>query len=155
MRPNLHAALFMLFVIVSSCTLKPDKKAEEKEPDSSLLLGAGFGITNATLIVQNLDSARSYYTKVLGFHMSKPDTSQKEIYDGTRSASVNFPDWSSIVLLSVKDTGQAAAKHPFITSFWQHNEGVRLYSLSTSSADTTLSWLHSQKFKTDSIQYGR
>lgn len=81
------------------------------------MLGAGFGINNATLIVQDLDSARKYYAKVLGFEMALPDKFQKAIYDGTLSASVSFPDLSSIQLLSVKDTALVAAKHSFITSF--------------------------------------
>src|SRR6478736_1404593 len=79
----------------------------------------------------------------------------KGIYDGTIGASVGFPDGSSIQLLSVKDTALVASKYSFITSFLKHYEGVRWYSLHTSSADTTVKWLNSQGVKTDSIRSGR
>ncbi|KAA5542916.1 c-type cytochrome [Adhaeribacter rhizoryzae] len=150
MKANFHTALFILLGFISSCTPKQDK-----ELNTSLLLGAGFGINSATLIIQDLDSARNYYAKVLGFNMPLPEKSQKGIYDGTLSASVSFPDWSSLELLSVKDTALVTAKHSFIPSFLKHYEGVRLYSLSTSSVDTTRNWLHSQGFKTDAPQSGR
>ena len=113
MKANFHSALFIVFGFISSCTSK-----QEKELDNSPLLGVGFGINSATLVVQDLDSARNYFTKVLGFNMPLPKDFQKGIYDGTLSASVNFPDNSSMELLSMKkDTGRVAAKDSFITSF--------------------------------------
>lgn len=150
MKAASYTALFIVFGLISSCTFKQDK-----ELTNNLLLGAGFGINSATLIVKNLDSTRNYYAEVLGFDMPLPEKFEEGIYKGTLSASVYFPDLSSLEFLSVKDTGLVAAKHSFITSFWQHYEGVRLYSLSTSSTDTTLHWINSQGFKTDSIQSGR
>jgi len=145
---NFNTASFILLGFISSCTSRQDK-----ELDNRPLLGAGFGIGSATLIVKDLDTTRNYYAKVLGFKM--PEKFQNGFYDGTLSASVSFPDFSSIELLSVKDTALLATKHSFITSFLKHFEGVRVYSLSTSSVDTTLSWLHSQGFKIDSIRSGR
>jgi len=150
MKPNFHAALFILVTLISSCTSKQDK-----EPNNSLLLGTGFGIAGATIFVQDLDSARNYYANVLGFKMPLPKDFTKGMYDSTLSASIGFPDQSSIELLSVKDSALVAKKDSFITSFLKHYEGVRLYSLSTSSADTTRNWLNAQGFKTDSIRSGR
>lgn len=146
-----YITLSILFALISSCTSKQDK-----ELSNNPLLGAGFGINSATLVVQDLDSARNYFTKVLGFNMPLPKDFQKGIYEGTLSASVNFPDNSSMELLSMKkDTGRVAAKDSFFTSFLKDYEGVRVYALSTSSADTTFNWLNSQGVKTDSIRFGR
>ena len=150
MKANFHTVLFILLGFISSCTSR-----KNKEPDNSLLPGAGLGINSATLIVQDLDSARNYYAKVLGFDMPLPKKFQKGIYDGTLSASVSFPDFSSIELLSIKDMALVAAKHSFITSFLKLHEGVRVYSLFTSSVDTAINWLNSQGFKTDSPRSGR
>ncbi|MEO6685584.1 MAG: c-type cytochrome [Dyadobacter sp.] len=150
MRANFRKVLFILFGFISCYTSKL-----AKEPNNSRLLGAGYGINSATLLVQNLDSARNYYAKVLGFNMPLPEKFDKGIDDGTVGVSVNFPDLSSIELLSLKDPALVAEKHPFITSFLKHYKGLRLYSLSTSSASTTLNWINSQGFKPDSITSGR
>ncbi|RYG40595.1 MAG: hypothetical protein EOO01_26990, partial [Chitinophagaceae bacterium] len=104
--------------------------------------------------MKDIDSARHYFKNVLGFAV--PDTGKLEpgMYSGTISASVYFPDFSSIELLSVKDTGLVKS-NSFITSFLTNHKGVRSYSLSTSSADSTLSWFKAQGLKTDSIHAGR
>ena len=151
MKGIFNTALFILFGFISSCSTAK----EEKEPDSSPLPGAGIGITSTTLIVQNLDSTRNYYEEILGFKMPLPKDFQNGIYDGTLSASVSFPDLSSIEILSLKDKGKGAEKYPFIASSLKNYEGVRLYSLFTSSVDTTLKWLNSQGFKVDSPRSGR
>ncbi|MEO6550048.1 MAG: c-type cytochrome [Ferruginibacter sp.] len=148
MSANFRIALFIFFGFISSCSSK-----QEKELTSSRLLGAGFGISGATLIVKDLDSTRKYYAKVLGFKM--PEKLDKGIYDGTLSASVSFADWSAFELLSVNDTGRVAVKDSFIISFLKHYEGVRLYSLFSSSVDTTFDLLNSRGFKIDSPQSGR
>ncbi|QJW90667.1 c-type cytochrome [Spirosoma taeanense] len=150
MKANFRMALLIICGFISSCTSKQGKQLTD-----SPLLGAGFGINSATLIVQDLDSARNYYVKVLGFTMPSPEKFEKGTYEGTLSAYARFPDQSSIELLSVKDTGLVAKKHSFITAFLQRNQGVRLYALSTSSADTTLHWIKSQGFKTDPPRSGR
>lgn len=135
-------------VFISSCTYRADK-----EPAYSPLLGAGFGISSATVIVKDLDSTRNYYQKVLGFKM--PEKFQKGMYDSTISASVSFADFSALELISVKDSGQVKKWPAFISSFLKRHEGVRVYSLYTSSVDTTRKWLNSQGFKIDSPRSGR
>ena len=132
MKEYFHAALFILAGFISSCT-----SVEKTESKNNLLLGQGFGITGATIMVKNLDSVRNYYAKVLGFPMPPREKFEKGIYEGTLSVGVSFPDWSYLEFLSTNDTGRAKVKDSFITSFLKNYEGVRLYSLSTSSADTT------------------
>lgn len=127
---------------------------KNQEPNNDSLMGLGLGISNATVIVSNLDSARKYYADVLGFDMTKPDKFEKGIYSGSISASASFPDMSSLELITVKDSS-SSAENSFITSFLKHQEGVRWYALSTSSANTTLNWLNTQGFKIDSTLEGR
>lgn len=150
MNANIYTAIFILLEFISSCTSRQEQK---EEINTSPLLGAGFGISGATIMVKDLDSTANYYAKVLGFKM--PDKFEKGMYNGTLSASVSFPDFSSLELLSVNDTDQIAIKPSFITSFLKNHEGVRLYSLFTSSVDTTLNWLNAQGFKIDSARSGR
>ena len=148
MKPRFHSALFFLFAIVSSCSTKQDEELKD-----SPLLGEGFGISTATILVKDLDSTRNYFTKVLGFKM--PEKFQKGIYDGTLSAAVSFADFSAIELLSLNDTGKVVPKDSFLISFAKQYEGVRLYSFFTSSVDTTRNWLHTQGFKIDTPSSGR
>ncbi|MEI9944329.1 MAG: VOC family protein [Chitinophagaceae bacterium] len=122
---------------------------------SSQLMGAGIGIISTTILVKNLDSALKYYNDVLGFKLPVADTSAIPMYEGTISSYTNFPDWSSLELLAIKDSAIVAQKNSFISSFLHQYEGVRWYTLSTSSADTTMKWLQSRGFKTDTIVSGR
>ena len=150
MKVNLQAASIILFGFILSCTSKQNKDIANNQ-----LLGAGFGLSGATLVVKSLDSARNYYANVLGFVMPKAENFEEGFYRGTLSALVNFPDQSYLELLAVNDTGKAAIKDSFITSFKKQNQGVRLYSVSTSSTDTTFRWLKAQELATDSIKLGR
>ncbi|WP_159469288.1 c-type cytochrome [Dyadobacter sp. 3J3] len=150
MKGNLKTASIIIFGFILSCTSK-----QNKDIDNNQLLGAGFGINSATLVVKSLDSARKYYTDVLGFDMPKAENFEQGLYKGTLSALVNFPDQSYLELLAVNDTGKVADTDSFITSFQKHNQGVRLYSVSTSSTDTTFRWLNTKQLTTDSIKSGR
>ncbi|MGC3945790.1 MAG: c-type cytochrome [Chryseolinea sp.] len=138
----------VLMVIFVTCT-------REENVSNRALLGAGFGIGKATLIVQNLDSTRKYYADVLGFGMPAADKLKDGYYSGTRSASAEFADGSTFELLGIKDTALVTKSWSFIASYAKQHEGVRLYSFSTSSADTTRQWLSSRGFKMDSIRSGR
>lgn len=141
----------ILFGAMVSCT-----STKEEAPDNTrLLLGAGFGISNATLMVKDLDSARNYYTKVLGFNMPAKEKFVKGIYDSTLSASISFADMSAFELLAIKDSGGVKRRPDFITDYLNQYEGVRVYSLFTSSVDTTVKWLHAKGFKIDSPLSGR
>jgi len=61
MRPVSIAALvlFILAGVILSCSSEQDSRPSP--------LGLGFGISSASVLVQNLDSARKYYADVLGF----------------------------------------------------------------------------------------
>lgn len=51
----------------------------------------------------------------------------------------------------MESANEVTTPHAFVTDFLAQHEGVRLYSLSTSSAETTHSWLASHGFVMDSI----
>ena len=137
-----HSGYAPLFF--ASCT---GSKDQIPEADTHALLGEGLGISNVTVLVQNLDSARNYFTDVLGFNMPKPKDFQNGMYEGTLSVSLAFATFSSFELSGVKDTAVVAAKYPYITAYLKHHEGVRTYALSTSSVDSTSKWLHSKGLK--------
>ncbi len=129
----------------SSCT------SDNKE-GSKNLFGLGYGISSTTLLVNDLKAARNYYADTLGFTMPSADEFNKGIFDGAFTTSIDFPDFSSIEFLSVADSVVVERKYAFIESFLKQHVGVRTYALSTSSADTTFTWLASQGIKTDSVK---
>ncbi len=138
----------MLAVCIISCSTE-----KKPETDNSALLGAGAGFANTVIVVKNLDSSSSYFAKVLGFTM--PEKFEQGMYEGTLSSYVGLPDWSSIELLSVKDTGLVAKQHAYINQYSKLHEGVRMYSLFTSSVDTTRTWLSTRGVKTSAPESGR
>ncbi len=144
--------LFSLLLIFSVFCICCTSDEQDDLPKTKLLLGDGFGIGKTTLLVQDLDSARNYFTDVLGFSMPTPDKYDKGLFDSTLSASVHFEDFTSFDLLSTKDSTENL---PIETANLFKNKRLGLYSFSTSSVDTTIKWLHAQEFKTDSIKTGR
>ncbi|RYF85008.1 MAG: hypothetical protein EOO00_14590, partial [Chitinophagaceae bacterium] len=148
MKSIFHPALAMLLGCIASCTSVP-----EKEEPVSLLPAAGLGINNVTVLVKDLDSARNYYSNTLGFKM--PEKLDKGLYDSTLSAYLSFADFSSLELVAVKDSTVAVKTDSFISAFVQEHEGARLFSISTSSVDSTSKWLRSQGFTLDTPQSGR
>ncbi len=132
-----------------ACT--PGKKDETIK--TNRLLGDGFGFDNATLIVENLDSTRKYYNDTLGFNF--PKKYEKGFYQGTELASVSFANFSYFSLLAAKDSVIGKEKKSLSPAFIKKNTGNSLYTLSTSSVDTTKNWLQLQGLKTGSIRVGR
>lgn len=145
-KPYNWLILFLLFSI--SCT----KNQKDADPKYNLLIGDGFGIQSATIVVKNLDSARNYFTDTLGFSMPPQKRFEKGINDSTWMAVINFADFSFFGLLSTTDSVSKAGKQ---SSFIKKNKKAGLYSFSTSSVDTTVKFLHSKEFKTGKIQVGR
>lgn len=145
LKTNFSIPFVLLFIVVffSSCS--------SDQANTKNLLGIGYGIGNATILVKNLSAARNYYADTLGFTMPKPGKFDT-IFNAGVTASIDFPDFSSLEFLSIADTAIVESQYSFIKSFLEHNEGVRTYSLSTSSADTTYTWLTSQGIKTDSVK---
>ncbi|WP_144017346.1 c-type cytochrome [Ekhidna lutea] len=142
----LHSQLVVLIFLVgfvSSC--------QNEHAEKPFLFGKGYGINSATLIVDDLDSAKSYFSTTLGFDV---DDVEKGEFMGTIVASAGLADMSFIELLSLNDSVDGL-KPSFITSFLKSNTGVRVFSLSSSSTDSTSMWLTSKGFELDSIQSHR
>ncbi|MEQ8477118.1 c-type cytochrome [Fulvivirga sp.] len=133
--------LLLILFAVSACTTEKDKP---------FLMGTGFGINNATLIVDDLKSASAYYKDTLGFDV--PDETQNSAYAGSKSFYISFPDLSALEILALDDSIADDVKPQFISSFLKNNEGIRMYSLSSSSADSSSAWLASKGFQMDSIK---
>jgi hypothetical protein len=98
-----------------------------------------------------LKAARDYYSDSLGFDMRKPDKFDT-VFNVGITTSVYFPDLFTLEFLSVADTAAVKSEHAFIKSFLKEHEGARMYALSSSSADTTNTWLRAQGFATDSVR---
>lgn len=133
-------------LFISSCISNHENK-EVKD-----LLGAGFGVNNASIIVTDLKSTRDFYADTLGFDIPHSDNFEKGTGDGSVFTKFDFPDMSSIKLLSVEDSLVSNKTPSFITAYLDQYEGVGKYSLSSSSVDTAYSWLISQGFQMDSVQ---
>jgi cbb3-type cytochrome c oxidase subunit III len=133
----------LLALLISSCS--SDSTGSKK------LMGLGFGLSSATLLVNDLKAARDYYSDSLGFDMRKPDEFDT-VFNVGITTSIYFPDLSTLDFLSVADTANVKSEHAFIKSFLKEHEGARMYAVSSSSADTTNAWLTAQGFTTDSVR---
>lgn len=147
---SVFAVLLFMVSVIHSCQPKRDH-----QNSSAALLGAGFGIEHTSFLVRDLEKTRTYFADTLGFNIALRDSTEKAAFDGTTSASVYLPDGSRLEFIAVSDTGLVSSKYPFISRFLKHQEGVRFYSLSTSSANGSLNWLASQGLKIDSLRSGR
>lgn len=142
----------LIVLVLAICSLLVACQNQKSKHDA--LLGLGLGISNVTVVVSNLDSARQHYAEDLGFEIPKPEKYDPGIYSGSIGIAAFFPDMSALELVTLKDS-TAKSKPSFIRSFLKKHEGVRLYSLSTSSAKATLDWLNTRGFAIDSVQEGR
>jgi len=114
------------------------------------ITGQGIGINSVTLMVQDIDSAISYYKDTLGFNIR--GGVEKGGFDGTLVSSMYMGDLSLFKFLSVDDSVQDEATAPFVKSFLDTYQGVRLFSVSSSSVDSTSVALTTSGFSMDSIQ---
>ena len=142
----------LIVLVLAISSLLPACQNQKSNHDS--LLGLGLGISDATVVVSNLDSARQHYAEDLGFDIPKPEKYDPGIYSGSIGIAAFFPDMSALELITLKDS-IPKPKRSFIRSFLKKHEGVRLYSLSTSSAKATFDWLNTRGFAIDSVQEGR
>ena len=145
---TLRASLLLVLGMISSCATDQNEYSKTGYP----LLRDGNGINKSTFLVNNLKDTRNYYADTLGFDMPKPDRFRKGTFDGSITTRISFPDMTSIEFLSIEDSLITDSPPSFITSFLENHQGVQKYSLSSSSVDTTYSWLNSQGFKMDSVQ---
>ncbi len=144
---TLRTPLLLVLLIITSCSTDQYKEIKDAYP----LLGAGTGISSSTIIVNNLKSTRDYYSDVLGFKMPDAAKFKKGVFDGSITTKINFPDMSSIEFLSIEDSLVTSSAPSFIKAFLENHEGTQSYSLSSSSADSTYSWLTAQGFQMDSV----
>lgn len=143
-----YLTLSFLVLSIFSC------QTEQKEDNSGsyALMGRGYGINSSTLFVKNLDSTRKHFTEVLGFNIPNFEKVREGIVEGTVTTAIPFPDMSSIELLSLGDAVIVGGKDSVFRDFLERFEGVGMYSLSSSSVDSTYSWLRSRGFAIDSVR---
>ncbi|MBO6523756.1 MAG: c-type cytochrome [Balneolaceae bacterium] len=117
--------------------------------NKGFFLGSGIGVNNLTLLANNIDSTTKYYNETLGFRVGQ--ISENREYEGLLSSSINFSDMTSFEIFSLSDSSSQESIPAFIIDYLADHEGIRLYALSTSSADSTSLWLKSQGFEVDSV----
>ena len=135
------------FLILSLFTLTITCQSIQSE--QPYLLGDGYGINNPSLFVNDIEKAVDYYKDTLGFTIRRAPS--EGAFDGSLTTSISLGDMTNFELLSVNDTVDQSSVPSFIRTYLASNEGVRLFSLSSSSADSTSQWLNSKGFDMDSI----
>ncbi len=115
--------------------------------EAPYLLVNGYGVNGVTLMVNDRDKALSFYQDTLGFDLP---AFQVGAYDGTLVTPVSFADNSTLEILGLNDT--SSTQTSFIKEFLSRHQGARLFSLSSSSVDSTFSLLKAVKLKPDSVQ---
>lgn len=122
---------------------------QPQKVDTPFLQGQGTGIHSTTLIVQDLNATISYFEDTLGFNIR--GSGEPGVFNGSLSADISFGDMTSLELISLSDSAEKSSTS-FIQKFLSSHEGIRLFSISTSSADSTSAGLISNGFQVDSIQ---
>lgn len=135
----ISAALFLFCFALSSCS---------SETDEPYLIGSGYGINNATMLVEELGTAGVYYKDTLGFNV--PAKTDQSAFKGIKVTAISFPDMSAFEILAPDDSISMEEKAAAIASFLKKNKGRKMYSISSSSTDSTSNWLISQGFQMDS-----
>jgi mono/diheme cytochrome c family protein/rhodanese-related sulfurtransferase len=138
----LQIVAFITLIVFTSCNPKNTEKP--------YLLGLGYGINSSTLIVKDLEATSVYFKDTLGFDV--PDKFREGSFDGSISAPIFFANMSVLQLLSLNDTLADEEKSSFVASFLKNGDGAGLYTLSSSSVDSTALWLNTQGFTMDSIK---
>lgn len=141
-RKNLSSLLVLsLSILLFTCELNT-----KEEP---FLLGQGYGINNPSLFVNDIETTISHYKNTLGFNVR--GNPSKGSFEGSLSSSISFGDMTNFEFVSVNDTVEQSSVPSFINNYLASNEGIRLFSLSSSSAESTSEWLSSKGFDMDSI----
>lgn len=142
------ALIFLTAISGVSCQTEPTDDPE----GSQVLMGRGYGISSLTLFVSDLDSAQIHFTEVLGFSAPGPEMTEAGLIEGTVMTTFQFPDMSSIELLSLGDSVIVGGKDSVVIDYLDQFEGIGMYSLSSSSVDSTYSWLTTSGFAMDSVR---
>lgn len=122
----------------------------QQSGNKGFLLGSGTGVNNLTLMVNDIDAAKTYYSDTLGFQTGRINTNGE--YEGIQSSAISFSDMTSLEILSLSDSSSQEDAPAFISDYLADHEGIRLFTLSTSSVDSTSLWLVSQGFQMDSVK---
>lgn len=101
-------------------------------------------------MVKDLEAATAYYKDSLGFNIR--GSAEAGEFAGALSNGFGLSDMSSFELLSRNDSVEESNIPAFIKTFLAADEGVRLYSLSTSSVDSTFMALNTSGYTMDSVQ---
>jgi mono/diheme cytochrome c family protein/rhodanese-related sulfurtransferase/4-hydroxyphenylpyruvate dioxygenase-like putative hemolysin len=129
-------------IVLISC-----QQHESKKP---YLLGQGTGIGGVTLMVNDIEAATTYFKDSLGFNIrGKAEAGE---FEGSLVNAFGLSDMSGIKLLSLNDSVEENTIPAFIKTFLAADEGVRLYALSTSSADSAFMALNASGYAMDSVQ---
>lgn len=123
---------------------------QPQETEKPFLLGQGSGIGGITLMVNDLEAATTYFKDSLGFNIR--GTAEAGEFEGSLVNAFGLSDMSGIELLSLNDSVEESAIPAFIKTFLGAGEGARLYSLTTSSADSTFMALKTSGYSMDSVQ---
>ncbi len=138
--------LLFLTLVISGLLLSSCQSESPKKP---FLLGQGTGINSASVLVNDLETAMSYYRDTLGFNVRG---AQAGAFDGALAASISIADMSSLRLLGISDSAEENTVPEFIQRFLSSDDGVRLYSLSSSSVDSTFRALTTNGYAMDSVK---
>lgn len=122
----------------------------QQNENKGSVLGSGIGVNNLALIVNDLNTTIEFYKDTLGFRVGGIGTNGE--YQGLLSSSINFSDMTAFDILSVSDSAYHEDVPTFISSYLADHEGIRLYALSTSSADSTSSLLAGQGFEIEPVK---
>ena len=147
-KTNLYCVTVLCILIISACSKEKVKYTKMPYP----LLGDGIGLEKVTFLVKDLKKTRNYFADTLGFDMSKEDTFSKGQFEGTLTTGIYFPDLTSIEFFALQDSLITKNTPSFIADFLAKSEGIQKYSISSSSVDSTYSWLTKQGFQLDSIK---
>ncbi|MEJ2005337.1 MAG: c-type cytochrome, partial [Cyclobacteriaceae bacterium] len=138
-------SVFLVFILQPGC------QSEDEEPP--FLFGKGTGIGNVTLMVNDLPAVIKYYRDTLGFNIR--GDGEAGIFEESVSNGISFGDMTYFEILSLSDSADQNAVPAFITEFLSQKEGIRLFSINTSSVDSTYLSLTSRGIRLDSARSHR
>ncbi len=136
-----------IFLLISGAFLY---SCQSFKKEQKFLLGQGTGINSAALLISDIEAGIKFYKDSLGFNIR--GKAKEGVFEGTLTATIAFGDMTSFELMSINDTLDKSLVPGFISDYLARNEGVRLFSLSSSSVDSTYSALTSMGLQPDSIQ---
>jgi mono/diheme cytochrome c family protein/rhodanese-related sulfurtransferase len=142
--------LILLLLLGAVVACQPDEEVDPEE--AKALMGQGHGISSVTFLTENLDSTLNYFADTLGFSRPRAPQAEPGLFAGTVRYTLRFPDVSSIDLVAGVDSLLEDMTDTLTTTLLARGEGLQMYSLSSSAADQTHTWLTTQSFGVDSVR---